>query len=71
MLLVKQPVNPYPLYLLMQKSDRFTRTELVAAIIGMDQANLSLKSSKLNPEMILDNMILKICGMANSNLQPG
>ena len=63
MLLAKQPASPYPLYLLMQKSDRFSRTELIAAIICLDDANLSLKSSGLAPELILERMILKICGL--------
>ncbi len=63
MLLVKQPASPYPLYLLMQKSDRFSKTDLIQAIISLDQANLSLKSSGLNPELILERMILKICGL--------
>ena len=62
MLLAKQPASPYPLYLSMQKSDRFSRTDLIQAIISLDQANLSLKSSGLNPELILEKMILKICG---------
>ena len=63
MLLVKQPASPYPLYLLMQKSDRFSRTELIQAIISLDEANLSLKSSGLDSELILERMILKICGL--------
>ncbi len=63
MLLVKQPASPYPLFLLLQKSDRFSRLELIQAIISLDRANLSLKSSGLNPELILGNMILKICGL--------
>jgi hypothetical protein len=63
MLLAKQPASAYPLYLLMQKSDRFSGADLVQAVIGLDQANLSLKSSRLNPALILDRMILKICGL--------
>ncbi len=65
LLLIKQPANPYPIYMTMQKADRFTRAELIDAIIGMDQTNLSLKSSKLSSELILDNMIRKICEMPN------
>jgi DNA polymerase III subunit delta len=63
LLLVKQPASPYPLYLLMQKTDRFSRLEVIQAIIGLDDANLSLKSSGLNPDLILEKMILKICGL--------
>jgi len=63
LLLAKLPASPYPLYLLMQKSDRFSRSELIQAIISLDQANLSLKSSGLNPELILERLILKICGL--------
>jgi DNA polymerase III subunit delta len=63
MLLVKQSASPYPLYLSMQKSDRFSRTDLIQAIISLDQANLSLKSSSLNPELILERTMLKICGL--------
>jgi DNA polymerase III subunit delta len=63
LLLVKQPASPYPLYLLMQKSDRFSRTDLIQAIIGLDLANLSLKSSGLNPELIIERTLLKVCGL--------
>jgi len=63
LLLAKLPASPYPLYLLMQKSDRFSSSELIQAIIGLDQANLSLKSSGLKPELVLEKMILNICGL--------
>jgi len=63
LLLAKLPASPYPLYLLMQKTDRFSSSELIQAIISLDQANLSLKSSSLNPEQILEKMILNICGL--------
>ncbi len=63
LLLAKQSASPYPLFLSMQKSDRFSREELTQAVITLDEANLSLKSSGLNPELILDRMILKICGL--------
>ncbi len=63
LLLAKPPASPYPLFLLMQKSDRFSLAELIQAVIGLDQANLSLKSSGLNPEMILEKTLLNICGL--------
>jgi DNA polymerase III subunit delta len=63
LLLAKLPASPYPLFLLMQKTDRFSRMEVIQAIIGLDEANLSLKSSGLNPELILEKMILDICGL--------
>jgi DNA polymerase-3 subunit delta len=63
LLLAKPPASPYPLFLLMQKSDRFSRSELIQAIVSLDQANLNLKSSSLNPELILEKMILSICGL--------
>lgn len=47
----------------MQKSDRFSGKEVIQAIISLDQANLSLKSSSLNPELILEKTILYICGL--------
>lgn len=60
-LLSKQLSNPYPVYLMMQKAERFSSQELIEAIRSLDQANLSLKSSSLNPGLILEKMILNIC----------
>ncbi len=64
-LLSKQLVNPYPVYSLMKKAERFSIKELIEAIRSLDQANLSLKSSSLNPEYILEKMILDICKEGN------
>ena len=63
MLLVKQPVKPYFLFSLMQKAEQFSMQELIQSIFLLDQANLSLKAGMLNPELISENVILKICGL--------
>ena len=47
----------------MQKAEQFSMQELIQSIFLLDQANLSLKAGMLNPELISENVILKICGL--------
>jgi len=55
------PDNPYPVYLMLKKSDKFTKNELIDDIELLSHADYRLKTTKLSPKTILEEAILKIC----------
>ena len=55
------PDNPYPVYLMLKKSDKFTKNELIDDIELLSYADYRLKTTKLSPKTILEEVILKIC----------
>ncbi len=58
----QNPKNPYPIYLTLLKSERFTTNQLVAAFECLSQADLRLKTTGQRPKLILEEVILRICG---------
>jgi DNA polymerase-3 subunit delta len=62
LVLAKNPGNAYPIYQLLKKSDGFTRAELLEAFPRLAEADVQLKSSPLNPRLILERLIWQICG---------
>ncbi len=56
------PKNPYPVYQTLVKSDRFTRRSLAAALFRLNQADLTLKSSGQDAALVLQSLVLEICG---------
>jgi DNA polymerase-3 subunit delta len=61
LLLARNPKNAYPVYQLMKKSERFSKSELVAAVGFLNETDAQLKISAQNPKLILERLILKIC----------
>ncbi len=61
LLLVRNPANSYPVYILLQKSENFSKAELVSAMKILNETDLLLKSSPLNPLLILEKALLSIC----------
>jgi DNA polymerase-3 subunit delta len=61
LLLAKNPANAYPVYQLLKKSDRFSRSELVRALESLNEADMKLKSSPLDPRLVLERVIMQIC----------
>ena len=59
---VKNPNNPYPVYQMLKKSEKFTKQELLAALNHLGEADLRLKSTGQNPKMVFEDMIFRICG---------
>jgi len=47
LVLAKNPANAFPVYQLLKKSDRFTRSDLLRALEALNEADLKLKSSAL------------------------
>ncbi len=61
LMIAKNPNNPYPVYLLLQKSEKYTTAELIAAFERLSRADMRLKSTGQRPKLILEEAILKIC----------
>ncbi|RPJ75951.1 MAG: hypothetical protein EHM15_02790 [Desulfobacteraceae bacterium] len=61
--LARNPASAYPLFQLFKKAQGFSREELLAAIPLLGEADLQLKSSALNPRLILERVVWQICGM--------
>jgi len=61
LLLARNPKNAYPVYQLLKKSERYSKTELMAAFSYLNEADAQLKISAQNPKLILERLIFRIC----------
>jgi DNA polymerase III subunit delta len=61
LVIAKNPKNPYPVYQMLLKSERFITDELIAILEVLGQTDLSLKSTRQNPKLVLEKLILFIC----------
>jgi len=59
--LARNPGNPFPVYQTLKKADRFSRAELLRALEALAEADVRLKSSALNPRLILERVVWQIC----------
>ena len=62
LLIAKNPKNPYPIYLLLKKSDGFSQDKLISAVEVLAEADKKLKTSSQYPKLVLEKAILSICG---------
>ena len=62
LLIAKTPQNAYPIFQLFKKSERYTKQELLQAVESLDRADKQLKSGGQNAKLILEKVILEICG---------
>jgi DNA polymerase-3 subunit delta len=65
LLLARNPKNAYPVYQLLKKSERFSQTELAAAVAYLNEADAQLKISAQNPKLILETLIFKLCNRSS------
>ena len=63
LLLARNPRNAYPLYLLMRKIAHFGKDELLRAVAEMPDSDRLLKSSARNPKVVLERLIMRLCGV--------
>ena len=61
LLIANNPNNPYPIYLLLKKSGRFRKEELIKAFETLHTADKQLKSGSQNAKLVLEKVILSIC----------
>ncbi len=59
--LARNPGNPFPVYQTLKKADRFSRAELLRALEALAEADVRLKSSALDPRLILERVVWQIC----------
>ena len=61
LVIAKNPKNAYPLYLMLKKSERFTKIELYEAFERLNSADKQLKTGSGNPRLVLEAVIFDIC----------
>ena len=61
LIIAKNPKNPYPIYLLLKKTDRFAEEDLIGAMEVLGEADKKLKLSAQSPKLVLEKVILSIC----------
>ena len=61
LLIAKNPKNSYPVYQVLIKSERFTKNKLCEALEALSETDLLLKSSRQDPKLILEKLIMRIC----------
>jgi DNA polymerase-3 subunit delta len=58
---VKSANNPYPVYQMFLKSDRFSVEELLTAFEHLSRADLRIKTGSENKKLILEELVFNIC----------
>ncbi|MFH0728378.1 MAG: hypothetical protein V2B19_18835 [Pseudomonadota bacterium] len=61
LVIASNPHNPYPIYLLLKKTDRFTMAALLSAYATLGQIDVQLKSTGQNPRILLEKLIVDVC----------
>ncbi|MEW6079829.1 MAG: DNA polymerase III subunit delta [Thermodesulfobacteriota bacterium] len=60
LLIDPNPASPFPTYKTFLKADNFSRRELLAALTAMAETDRSLKSSAVDPRLMLETLIIRI-----------
>jgi DNA polymerase-3 subunit delta len=61
LLLARNPKNAYPVYQLMKKAERYSKTELLTAVGLLNETDVQLKLSGQDPKLILERLVFKLC----------
>jgi DNA polymerase-3 subunit delta len=61
LLIAKNPKNPYPVFLLLKRSQVYSTEELLRALQCLSRADIRLKSTGQSPKLILENTIFCMC----------
>jgi DNA polymerase-3 subunit delta len=61
LLLAKNPGNPFPIYQMFKKSEKFSLEELLRAFAHLTAADMRIKSGGEDKSLALEALILKIC----------
>ena len=59
--MAKNPKNPYPVYQLFRKSEKFTLDEISGAFELLTLADQRIKSGGENKQLILEEVLFQIC----------
>ena len=60
-LIAPNPKSAYPVYQTFIKSDNYSMNELARALIELGELDFALKSSSTAPDVLIENMIIRIC----------
>jgi len=66
LLVAQNPNNPYPVYQMLLRSEKFTTNELIEDFKRLSEADLRLKSTGGDPKIVLEKVIFHICGGLNT-----
>jgi DNA polymerase-3 subunit delta len=61
LVLAKTPQSAYPAYQLLLKADKFSLNALLSCLEKAQQADRRLKSSRLNPALIIEDLLIHVC----------
>ena len=61
LMVAKTPKNPFPVYKMFQKADKFKKDKILEAFVHTAEADLSLKSTGMDSRLILEKLVLQIC----------
>lgn len=59
--IAKNPNNPFPIYQQLRKSENYTREDLLASLGHLSDADMRMKSTTIDPKLVLEEAILSIC----------
>lgn len=59
--LASNPRSVYPLYLLLKNSDKYSKDELIDALMVLNRADLRMKSTGEDSRIILEDAVINIC----------
>lgn len=62
------PNNPYPVYQMLKKSDNFKMDQLIDLYAAFNQADMALKRSAQAPQLILEEIIFRICAKRDRDI---
>jgi len=61
LMIAQNPRNAYPVYKLFKNAERFTKAELFTCLELLDKTDHRLKSTSMEPRLVLEEVILAIC----------
>ena len=67
LVIAKNTANAYPVYQMMIKADHFSMADLTSAMTAVYEADRLMKSTAINPKLILDKTIISICNNGGSH----
>ena len=59
--IVKSANNPYPVFQMFQKAERFSRQELIDAFEHLSKADMRIKTGSENKKLVLEELVFNIC----------
>ncbi len=61
LMIARNPRNAYPVYKLFKNAERFTKTDLLTCIDLLDKTDRRLKSTSMEPRLVLEEVVMTIC----------